>query len=51
MGLVLALGLFGQTLRFGSGEGYVPGAVIMDMYSGLAKAYGIYTILSFLHLI
>jgi len=30
-----------------SGEGYAPGAPI-DMYSGLAKAYGIYTVLSFL---
>jgi len=31
-----------------SGEGYVPGAV-MDMYSGLAEVYRIYTVLSFLH--
>jgi len=30
-----------------SGEGYVPGS-IQDMYSGLAEAYGIYTVLSFL---
>jgi len=29
-----------------SGEGYVPGT-IQDMYSGLAEAYGIYTVLSF----
>jgi len=29
-----------------SGEGYVPGPV-MDMYSGLAEVYGIYTMLSF----
>ncbi len=31
-----------------SGEGYVPGAVT-DMYSGLAEAYGVYTVLHFLH--
>jgi len=29
-----------------SGEGYVPGPP-QDMYSGLAEAYGIYTVLSF----
>ncbi len=29
-----------------SGEGYVPGH-LQDMYSGLAEAYGIYTVLSF----
>jgi len=30
-----------------SGEGYVPG-YLPDTYSGLAKAYGLYTALSFL---
>jgi len=29
-----------------TGEGYVP-ALLSDIYSGLAKAYGIYTLLSF----
>jgi len=31
-----------------SGEGYVPG-LVEDMHSGLAEAYGIYTVLSFFH--
>jgi len=31
-----------------SSEGYVPGLVI-DMYSGLAEVYGIYTVLSFFY--
>jgi len=29
-----------------TGEGYIP-ALTTDMYSGLAEAYGIYTLLSF----
>ncbi len=31
-----------------SGEGYVPG-LVNDMYSGLAEAYGIYTVISFFY--
>jgi len=31
-----------------TGEGYVP-APVMDIYSGLVEAYGIYTMLSFFH--
>ncbi len=36
------------TSKLWSGEGYIPGT-IEDMYSGLAKAYGLYTVISFLN--
>jgi len=36
------------TSELWSGKGYVPGT-IEDMYSGLAKAYGLYTVISFLN--
>jgi len=35
-------------IKLWSGEGYTPSSLPSDLYSGLAEAYGIYTVLSFL---